>query len=202
MDFGRLINVPQRTRPERPQEGKGTVMATAREGKASLREEVQVRLELAELLENARAQSPYARNLSAAARAAGLSPSYLHKIEGAEVMASAAVYGKLCNLYGLPTGPVLMKVRKLDPSLRDGLLRRMDKLYEPLMALTELPDDRIAILADFIQELGTGKLDKVVPDLVGLPDEKIPLLVDFLQELRDEPADARATGHVEPPASD
>jgi len=151
--------------------GKGETMARTADRQAALRHELNLKLELAELLGNARLDSPFARNLSAAAREARISPSYLHKIEGAEVMASAEVYRRLCEVYGLPTGPVMCRLGKLDPALREKLVARMDKLFDVLEALVEMPDESIPLVMGFLQEQtnegsreqATGCVEAVTP---------------------------------------
>ena len=117
------------------------------------REESQLRLELAETFERARLKSRYAGNLSAAARAAGISPSYLHKIEGAEITASAACYARLCRLYDLPVGPVLRKIGKIDPALEQRLLERMDVLHDLLEIALSIPDSRVGEASRLLKEV-------------------------------------------------
>ena len=66
-------------------------------------------VQLARRLEAARQDSPYARNLSAAARAAGISPSRLHMIEGAEVPCPEALANRILGLYRPQDQPAALR---------------------------------------------------------------------------------------------
>ena len=134
----------------------GTTAATKKDLR---RKEAEIRLELAEIFEEARKKTKFAQNLSAAARAAGISPSYLHKIEGAEITASANCYADLCRLYDLPVAAVLRKVGKIDPSLERRLLDRMDVLNGLLEVALSIPDAQV--------DRATRLLEEVVADESG-----------------------------------
>ena len=68
-------------------------------------EPVYDRMVIAYYLRDGRAASRYAKNLSAAARAAGLTPSRLHRFERASAQGADEEYSALCDLYGIARGP-------------------------------------------------------------------------------------------------
>lgn len=117
-----------------------------------LRGSVELRLELARMLRHARALSKFARNMSAAARAAGITPSYLHRLEGAEVIASASCYARVCAVYGVPAAPLLRKIGKLDPTLETQLIERMETHWELLQAVLAVPAAQVHDAARTIRE--------------------------------------------------
>ena len=108
-----------------------------------VREGMETRLELARLFRKARAGSKYVKNLSAAARAAGITPSYLHRIEGAETLASPDRYVALCELYDLPTSPILAMLGRLDSGLQARLAACIETHYELLELVLSLPQELV-----------------------------------------------------------
>ena len=119
--------------------------------------ELRKRVEISHFLRNARKASIYAKNLSASARKAGISPSYLCKIEYAEVSASAQVYAELCRVYGIPAGPIYRITEKLDPKFERRIAQRMDALQGVLEELLELRDEHIPSLLDILRGMRHGR---------------------------------------------
>jgi len=86
-----------------------------------------------------RKDSTYARNLSAAARAAGITPSYLHRIENGEVIASLQCYVDLCRLYGGDSTSVMVLLGRLDEATTVLVIDFLRK--KPMGALVKLLKD-------------------------------------------------------------
>ena len=82
----------------------------------NLRDEIEHRMAIAKSVHDARLAGPFHHNLSAAARSAGISPSYLHKIESAEVRASPGTLARLCCTIGYP----LADIRPHVPALNEA----------------------------------------------------------------------------------
>ncbi len=122
----------------------------------AMRQQMELRFELARFFRSLRMSSRYAKNLSAAARAAEITPSYLHRIEGAEVIASAECVTRLCKLYGASAAPILGKMGKLDPSFEERVLERLDSHYELLERILHLPADRLGMIEQVVKEVGDG----------------------------------------------
>lgn len=119
----------------------------------AMRQELELRLDLARYFRDKRANSPFASNLSAAARAAGITPSYLHRIEGAEVQASAACYVKLCGIYDVAPTAVLRKLGKLDSETEALLLSHIDTHWELLHLVLSLPAELVGTARNAISEI-------------------------------------------------
>jgi hypothetical protein len=117
------------------------------------RKEFELRLELAGILREARSASKYARNLSSAARAAGITPSYLHRIEGAETLASADCYVSLCRIYEIPPYPVLQKLGKLDDASEQLLLHNISTHWELMMLAVSIPPDKLQAAMHALSEV-------------------------------------------------
>jgi len=76
--------------------------------------EMERRLRIADILHAARLRSPYAGNLSAAARAANISPSYLHKVEAGVVTLAPATLAAVCRVLDMPLADIREYVPELD----------------------------------------------------------------------------------------
>jgi len=112
----------------------------------AVRQEMELRLDLARLFRSARAGSKYAKNLSAAARAAKITPSYLHRIEGAETLASADCYVGLCELYSIETAPILHKLGRIDSHLEARVVDCIETHYELLDFVLSLTAEQVSVV--------------------------------------------------------
>ncbi len=108
-----------------------------------MRDGLELRIELARTLRDLRANSRYQKNLSAAARAAGITPSYLHRIEGGEALASAECYVNVCRAYGVSPLPILKKLGKLDADSERLLLRHLDTHWGLVELALSVPPKKV-----------------------------------------------------------
>jgi len=131
-------------------------MGRKRASKRTAEEVEEVRLQVGLILRTARLGSKYAKNLSAAARAAGMSPGFLCRLECGESGASAATYTDICKVYGISPGRIYKLMGKLEPTLEERLVTRMDVLHEVLELVLSVPDDSIPGLLRQLREVTDG----------------------------------------------
>lgn len=127
---------------------------------SAMREELELRLDLARYFRSLRTKSRFASNLSAAARAAGITPSYLHRIEGAEVQASADCYVKLCGIYDVVPTAVLRKLGKLDSETEARLVSRLDTHWGLIDDILSIPPELVAAARRAVAEVRTDETGK------------------------------------------
>ena len=85
------------------------------------------KLAVAEIVTRARLQSQYANNLSAAARAIGISPSYLHRIENANAEASADTLVLIMAIYGKRPDEILKVTGRVDSAVINAAVGYMER---------------------------------------------------------------------------
>ena len=102
-------------------------------------QEFKTRRNVAGVIGSMRSHSMYALNMSAAAKEAGITPSYLHRIENAEVLASADCYVRICDVYEIDPTQILVMIGRIGSEVTGMVLAFLahGNLIEDLRTLLE-----------------------------------------------------------------